>query len=122
PQAEPLNQAALRMSSRDRMSWRDDIDAPPPPRVPMSARIVLVAGLAALAVAVVFWIQSRSNPEPNVTPVAPIAAPIPSPPAPGFAPSVAPGSDRRTPPTPSNALDESGERRVPAPRRPPSET
>jgi hypothetical protein len=125
PQAEPLNQAALRMSSRDRMSWRDDTDAPPSPRVPMSARIVLVAGLAALAVAVVFWIQSRSNPDPYVTRDAPVAAPIPSPPTPGFAPSVAPGSDRRTtavPPTPSNALDESGERRVPALRRPPSET
>ena len=61
-QAEPPNPAAFRMSPRDRMSWRDDTAPAPSARVPMSARIVLVAGLAALTVAVVFWIQARSQP------------------------------------------------------------
>jgi hypothetical protein len=98
-QAERPNQAAFRMSSLD------DTDAYPSPRVPMSARIVLVAGLAALTVAVVFWIRSRSNPDVPVMPPAPVVAPAPS-----SAPS---GFYRPTaiPPAPGGAAD-SAQRRL----------
>ena len=95
---ERPNPAAFRMSSLD------DTDAYPSPRVPMSARIVLVAGLAALTIAVVFWIRSRANPELPVMPLAPVVAPA-------AAPS---GFYRPTaiPPAPSGA-DNSAQRRLP---------
>jgi hypothetical protein len=86
-QAERPNPAALRMSSLD------DTDSYAAPRVPMSARIVLVAGLAALTAAVVFWIRSRSNADLNVMP-------------PGPAPAI--GSER----LPARAIDPVQERRA----------
>jgi hypothetical protein len=98
-QAERPNPAAFRMSSLD------DTDAYPSPRVPMSAGIVLVAGLAALTIAVVFWIRSRSNPDLTVMPPPPVVAPSPAPS--GFYRPTA------IPPAPRGA-DDTSQRRLPA--------
>jgi hypothetical protein len=48
-----------------RVSSLDNTDTHQAPRVPLMARLVLVGGVAALTVAALLWIQSRSSPIPT---------------------------------------------------------
>ena len=51
-----------------RVSSLDDTDTHQAPRVPLMARLVLVGGVAALTLAALLWIQSRSSPIPTALP------------------------------------------------------
>ena len=51
-----------------RVSSLDNTDTHQAPRVPLMARLVLVGGVAALTVAALLWIQSRSSPIPTALP------------------------------------------------------
>ena len=84
--AAPMPEYLRRQSNRPhgsgsfRASSLDNTDTPQAPRVPLMARLVLVAGVAALTVAALLSIQSGSSPIPTEVPSN--IAPPPSLPAP----------------------------------------
>jgi hypothetical protein len=84
--AAPMPEYLRRLADRPpesgafRLSSLDHTDRHQAPRVPLMARLVLVTGVAALTVAALLWIQSRSSDGPTALPSD--VAPRPSLPAP----------------------------------------